>query len=256
MLAPAAPQTPRSRRLPAAGMLSEPWQVMDPADLASEAGSDGALTVIHVDQVGQVEAQRRVEAWVMGGPLDRDAQSDVIFRGLRVLMRGPRAALFGPADLTEAACVALWAYADMRARVLRLETDLSARLASVSGDATLTHGVDRRALRHQARINDMTRWATLLHLDHADLMRDLRRPGERQGLDLSARRILGELSLQADLLGRVENLEDTLEQVHDLYDTANDRLLEFRYFRTEVLLETLILVVLLAELLFTVLNLF
>ncbi len=248
MLAPVI-QAPRGRQLFAQAGGAAPWRDIDPALLgAAETMPGDGLMVIHVDQIGQVGAQRLVEAWVMTGTPAGGAATDVTFRGLRMLMRGHRAALFGGPELTEPACAALIGFHDLCERLRQIEDSLAVRQPHLRADVPLTHGVGHAELSRQAHVSEMTRWAMTLRLDHTDLMRDLRRPGERLGLDLPARRMLGELILQADLQGRADNLEDSLECAQDLYDTANDRLLEYRYFRTEVVIELLILVVLLGEL--------
>lgn len=248
MLAPAI-QAPRGRRLFSNTGGAAPWRDIDPAMLgAAETSPDESMLVIHVDQIGQVGAQRLVEAWVMTGAASGDAPTDVTFRGLRMLMHGHRAALFGGAELTEPACAALIGFHDLSRRLRQIEESLAERQSCLRGDVELTHAVGHAQLSRQSHVSDMTRWAMTLRLDHTDLMRDLRRPGERLGLDAPARRMLGELILQGDLQGRAEILQDSVECAQELYETANDRLLDYRYFRTEVVIELLILVVLLGEL--------
>lgn len=255
MLATAPPPPPRARVLSTIGAGTEPWREIDPALLGtSTAPCEGSLTVIHVDQVGQVGAQRLAEAWVMASPAPDDTPADVMFRGLRILVRGRRAALFGGSELTDSACAALQGFHDLSTRLHHVESSLSARRAAVRADVPLTHRVGGHDLARLGRVSEMTRWAHTIALDYTDLMRDLRRPGDRQDIDLLARRMLGELILQADLQGRAENLEDSIEFAQELYDTANDRLLEYRYFRTEMIIELLILAVLVGELIMLVID--
>lgn len=253
MLAPVV-QAPRARRLFSGREDAAPWRDIDPAMLgATDRGPEDGLMVIHVDQVGQVGAQRLVEAWVMTGSSGETA-TEVTFRGVRMLIRGQRAALFGGPELAEAACAALMGFHNLSRRLRRIEESLAERLSHLRSDVPLTHKVGHADLSRQSHVSDMTRWAMTLRLDHTDLMRELRRPGERQDLDLPARRMLGELILQADLQGRADNLEDTVECAQELYDTANDRLLDYRYFRSEMVVELLILVVLVGELVLLIAN--
>jgi hypothetical protein len=56
------------------------------------------------------------------------------------------------------------------------------------------------------------------------------------------------LAQQADTIDRLRLLDDAIEMAQDVYDTANDRLLEYRYFRSEYMIEVVIALVLLVEL--------
>jgi hypothetical protein len=58
---------------------------------------------------------------------------------------------------------------------------------------------------------------------------------------------VSEFAQQADTVDRLRLLDDGIEFAQEVYDTANDRLLEFRYFRSEYWVEIIIAVILLLE---------
>lgn len=67
-------------------------------------------------------------------------------------------------------------------------------------------------------------------------------------LSAPSQRIVSELAQQADTIDRLRLLDDGIELAQEVYDTANDRLLEYRYFHAEYRIEIIIAVILFAEL--------
>jgi len=57
-----------------------------------------------------------------------------------------------------------------------------------------------------------------------------------------------ELTRRTGVEQRLEQLDDRLEVVEDVYELANDRLSEYRYFRIECFIEIVVAGLLLAEL--------
>ena len=101
-------------------------------------------------------------------------------------------------------------------------------------------------LKRQAHVDAMTRLGWRLRMEHLNLKRQLEHPVAGTPGEL---RLFRELTLQSGLADRLGALDDPIECIQDLYESANDRLSEFRYFRREYAIEMLILLVLLAELL-------
>ena len=59
---------------------------------------------------------------------------------------------------------------------------------------------------------------------------------------------MSELLVQCEILDRLKAVDDRLEVYEDVYELANDRLLEYGNFRTEAKLEFWIIVILVVEL--------
>ena len=92
----------------------------------------------------------------------------------------------------------------------------------------------------------MTRQTALRRVRFARLAPCLHKPAAT--LTGSARRLAGELAVQAEVVDRLGSVDDRLEVYEDLYELANDRLSEFSYFYREFRVEIWIVVLLAAEL--------
>ncbi|WP_322418549.1 hypothetical protein [Mesorhizobium huakuii] len=191
------------------------------------------------------DVQKEFETWVSEG--DTTAPYlDVSGRNVRLVWRGRRGLAFAPVQAAEdclaAAAVFSHVYGALSAEESRLETTWQ----SMTNDAALTHDVQRTALREQSRVNRMTRQFKTARIFVARMDIALQRPEPK--LSTATRRLFGELALQADLISRVRVLDDAIEVGEDLYELANDRMIEHRNYLVEVWIETAILLAILAEL--------
>jgi hypothetical protein len=128
----------------------------------------------------------------------------------------------------------------------RLEDRIAAQWPTVEKDLALTHSVTQRELRLQRAVDERTREAHGMRVTYIRLETALERLN--RVLSAPAQRIVSELAQQADTINRLRLLDDAIETAQEVYDTANDRLLEYRYFRSEYIIEIIIAVVLLVEL--------
>jgi len=102
-------------------------------------------------------------------------------------------------------------------------------------------------LRRQAHVNEMTRHITSSRMEFVRLIPCFDNLYGK--LTPHTKRIIGELTEKTRVWDdRTEAVEDKLEFLEDLYELANDRLTEFRYFRKEFTLELWIIVLLVLEL--------
>ncbi|TSE02397.1 hypothetical protein C1D09_030105 [Mesorhizobium intechi] len=191
------------------------------------------------------DVQKEFETWVLQD--DTTAPYlEVSGRNIRLVWRGRRGLAFAPIQAAEdclaAAAVFSHVYGALSVEESRLETTWQ----SMTNDVALTHDVRRIALREQRRVNQMTRQFQTARIFVARMDIALQRPESK--LSAATRRLFGELALQADLISRVRVLDDAIEVGEDLYELANDRLIEHRNYLVEVWIETAILFAILAEL--------
>jgi len=192
------------------------------------------------------DVQRRAEQWMGSRRGELGAPYEVPFRSDRVLWRRGRAVCFGIGDFFDDIRYAVAYFSLCEGELARLEARIAAQWPTLAKDLALTHSVTHRELRLQRVVDERTREAhgmrmTFIRIDTAlqRLDRELTAP---------AQRIVSELAQQADTIDRLRLLDDAIETAQDVYDTANDRLLEYRYFRSEYIIEIIIAVVLLVEL--------
>ena len=117
---------------------------------------------------------------------------------------------------------------------------------AIQSDLPLTHAVAKEELKRQKSVDERTVDAHAMRMDFIRLSTALERLDRT--LSAPAQRIVTELSQQADTVDRLRLLDDAIEFAQETYDTVNDRLLEYRYFRTEYRIEVVIAVILLVEL--------
>lgn len=223
-------------------------QFLTMEDACKAADADAGTIVVVGLSTGPAtshDVRQEVEGWVQAG-LDLGWPAlDVNLRA-RVIWRGNRIAIFGVQDHIDEALPAAVALSWMALRASRLENEINAAWASLAKDSGLTHSVGPADLKRQAHVDAMTRLGWRLRMEHLNLKRQLEHPVAGTPGEL---RLFRELTLQSGLADRLGALDDPIECIQDLYESANDRLSEFRYFRREYAIEMLILLVLLAELL-------
>lgn len=208
------------------------------AALAAEEGAH----LIHLPGGDAAEATLReaVEAWAGG----RGGQ-ELVFRSERLLWRPGRMAIIGNADI-DTYRVALGTWDHLIATLAGIEARAEALWRTAHDDIDLTHGLRARDLTRQRCVNVATREITRLRMDFADIAPSLERaPPEMEGL---ARRVVMEFGAMADMPHRLEQLDEKLDVIADIYELANDRLSEFSYFRREYRVEWLIVILLAADL--------
>jgi hypothetical protein len=218
------------------------------ADACKAADADAGTVLVVGLSTGPAtpyDVRQDVEAWVQAGPDLGWPALDVNLRA-RVMWRGNRIAIFGVQEHIDEALPAAVALSWMTLRASRLENEIKGAWGSLAKDSGLTHSLSPADLKHQAHVDAMTRLGWRLRMEHLNLKQQLEHPVAGAPGEL---RLFRELTVQSGLADRLSALEDPIECIQDLYESANDRLSEFRYFRREYAIEVLILIVLLAELL-------
>jgi hypothetical protein len=126
-----------------------------------------------------------------------------------------------------------------------LEAGIKRNWGAARQDAALSHRVTRKALRQWARVGELTEWVALSRLRYPAIDVGLYAPPE--SLTPRSRRILLELAKLTRMPDRLEFVDDQIQVYDDLYHVANDRLSEYRYHRTELQMEALIVILLVME---------
>jgi hypothetical protein len=216
-------------------------------DMASTQRADTLVTLVLLPSGARTpfELQKRTEQWMASRPDERGAPYEVPYRSDRVLWRRGRALCIGTGEFFGEIRDAIAYFSFCERELGLLESRIAAQWPAVDGDLALTHSVTRRELERQPEVDARTREA------HAMRMAFIRLDTALERLDrvLSApsQRIVSEFAQQADTVDRLRLLDDGIEFAQEVYDTANDRLLEFRYFRSEYWIEIIIAVILLVE---------
>lgn len=190
--------------------------------------------------------RKRIEDWI-AQPNPAESGDFIMITQLsdQILWRPNRFVIIGDPARIHEFLPALIAFAYHEGELRRMERETDEHLRSAEMDIGLTHQVSDADLARWPRANEGVRRATLLRIHFARLEPRLERPSLQ--LAGATRRFVSELVLQTDVVGRLEVLDDRIEVLQDLYESATDRLSEYSYFRREYRLEIGIIIVLLVE---------
>jgi hypothetical protein len=140
---------------------------------------------------------------------------------------------------------ALVEFAFYEGQLRALEQAVVGGEAQAQLDVTLAHRILYRDRKHWDRLRDCLEGFSRTRLTFARLEPQLA-AGSR-ALSLPARRWVSRLLSRADIEARLEALNDRLEALEDLYEGANQRISEYRWYREGHFLEMGIILILLAE---------
>jgi hypothetical protein len=203
-----------------------------------------------------IEWQRAAETWISQPlwsaessltepPEFEPALLDLTIQSDRILWRPGKAVLVGSGKRLEETRAGLIDFSFHESELRKLESELSADWPQAEVDALAAHDVDRQALADCRHITEMSQRTALRRIRFARLGPALEKAST--GLTGPTRRMVAELVLQTEIVDRLKHVDDRLEVFEDLYELANDRLAEFRFFRHECRLEEWIIVILVVE---------
>lgn len=218
--------------------------------LASAGGEspldDLLLLFLPAGSATPVELQRQAEQWMNDPSVPIETPTiDIVLQSDRILWRPGRAAVLGSAKRWPELRAGLVSFAFYEAELRRLEHELNGDWSTAEADVVLTHTVDREALTRRTQVDAMTRHTALRRIRYTRLAPQLEKSSP--ALPGLARRLFSELALQAEVADRLKYADDRLEVYEDLYESANDRLSEFAYYRSEWRLEMWIIAILVLE---------
>ncbi len=203
------------------------------------------LVVVPAGAATPMETQRQVESWMHAVAPGSPPTVEILLRSERVLWRAGQAAIFGTPERCDELAPGLIEFAFYEGELQKLERELEQYWPAAESDAALTHAVGQPELAQQSHVNELTAGMARRRIRFARLEPCL----EKASIALPgpARRLAGELAMQAEVLDRLGWVDDRLEVFENLYELANDRLTEFTYFNREFRLELWIIVLLVME---------
>ncbi len=136
----------------------------------------------------------------------------------------------------------------------KLETEINTNWPVVEKDAALTHQVNTSDIKQGGHIDEMTERVTLQRMRYVRIRSKLEDAPHSLPNPLKA--FISELLAQADTESRLDAVEDQLEIYGNVYELANDRISEFKFFHVEAKLEIFVILLLLAEVVVMILELF
>jgi len=170
----------------------------------------------------------------------------------KILWRPGRAVVQAGGEYLNEWLIAMADFAFREGQLRKLEDPVRADLTAAPQDIPLTHAVSPADLKRQYHVNEMTSRNTLARLKFVQWGPRLENTSRLSGF---SKLIISELLEKTRISDRLKALDDQLEVLQDLYESANDRLTEFRYFNEEVHLERWIIFLLWLEVVLLVLEL-
>ena len=213
---------------------------------ANEAVDEWLLLLIPSGSTTLASWWSRAERW-MRAPVEGGDTSTVelALNGDRVLWQPRRMVVEGAPERLDDLVRALVHVAFQERELQVLEGEVDGEWPICEGDISLTHQVGPKDLRRWGHVNACTERATRRRLRYTRLADRLTLPPP--GSSAVTSRWVAELARRTGVEQRVELLDDRLGVVEDVYELANDRLSEYRYFRIECLVEIVVAGLLLAE---------
>jgi hypothetical protein len=127
----------------------------------------------------------------------------------------------------------------------RLESDVEAQEPQAEKDVGFAHRIHHRNKEHWQRFGETIERFTRDRLTYARLCPQLAFPSLT--LSPKSRQIVSKLLRESNMEDRLEMYSDRLEAMEELYEGANDRVADYRWYRGGHLLEWTIVIILIFE---------
>jgi hypothetical protein len=204
------------------------------------------LVVVFVPKAAAAEWQKVGAGW-LDPPGHPDAAPAVVIEreGQAIHWRPGRAVVLARVEHPEAVLDALADFAFHEGELRRLEQALAACEAGAEADVARAHRIRSRDRKSWPRLGEMIEHLSRMRLAYARLEPRLARPS--RSLPLEARRVAARLARRAEVESRLEAFSDRLEACEDLYEGANDRVADHRWYRSGHALEIAIIALLVLE---------
>jgi hypothetical protein len=162
-----------------------------------------------------------------------------------VQWRPGRALVRVRAERREEVLAALTDFAFYESELRAMEAAIERYERGASADVAYGYQIRQRDRKAWARFKELTEYFAQLRLTYSRL--EPRLTHASRALQPRARRLMARLLVKAGVASRLEALNDRLEAMEELYQGANDRVADFRWYRNGHLLEIIIIVLLLFE---------
>lgn len=220
----------------------EPARVFEPG---APAEGEALLLVLRQNGAEGNEAEKEADAFFADL-----GQREPVFRGsvrtTRVAWSRSRIFIACTPDVEAESIDAALRFTLAARATFDLERDMAAAWPLLDKHAPLSHAVTGADQAQQPQVNAMTEQFTRMKAVHLRVQTAIEQLDPMLGGH--SKRLFAQLSSPAALHDRMEMLEDPIQFGIDHYELANTRLIEGKYSATELRLEWLIVIILLAEL--------
>jgi hypothetical protein len=186
------------------------------------------------------------EDW-MGTPSHPDAPMTAVLacNAHRIQWRPGRAIIQGPVEGFETLLLALVDFAFYEGELRGLEKMLDDREEQAEADVGRAHRVRMRERQHWGRFSETITSFSRMRLNYARLESQV--AAAMRVVPRQSRPVIARLNDEARIDDRLEAFSNRLEAFEDLYEGANDRFTEHRWYITSQWLEIGIVVILILE---------
>ncbi len=202
----------------------------------------------------KAEWHQQTEEWFNKSMKDSAcAPIELNVKNNKILWQPGKTIIYG-SSYSEETLLSLVEFSFYESHLRDLERQMDTDLEICHKDVHLTHSVGPLDSKQQAHVNNMTKRSMLARIKFVRLEPCLGKSSPNlPGLE---RRMLEEISEKTAISDRLETVDDKLEVLEDVYELANDRLTEFRYFSEEARLERWVIFLLWLEVALLLLELF
>ena len=204
------------------------------------------LTAILIPSAAVAEAKKLSEDW-MATP-DRDGSISTVafaWNGQKIQWRPGRLLVQGSPDAFEGILKAATDFAFYESELRALEQTLDSHEAQALQDVARSQRIRFRDRKHWPRFAELTEYFCRMRLTYASLEPHLVIASGT--LPRDARQVMARLLDEAEITDRLEAVSNRLEACEDLYEGANDRVADYRWYIGGHLLEVGITLLLLVE---------
>lgn len=222
-------------------------EVVDAADIAAPRAWPEPTDELLVELAPAPIEARKLAEGLMQRPDNREAVATMAFaqNGRSIQWRPGRAIVQGPAEGLGEVVAALVDFAFYEGELRTLERAIDSREAGAYADAARAHRIRFSDRRHWQRIGETIEQLQTMRLEYASLQSALANAPRR--FERDARTVMTRLLEQAEVETRIEAAGNRLEAFEDLYEGANDRVADFRWYLSGEWLEVGIIFLLLVE---------
>ena len=203
------------------------------------------LIVVHFCRAG-AETKKFSESF-MRTPDHHDGVVTAAFavNGQSIQWRPGFALVEGPIDGFESVVAALTEFAFYEDELRKVEHAMDTWEIDASADVTRAHRIRLRDRRHWPRIEETIENLYSMRLNYARLESQLLKTP--QSLARDSRAVMARLLSETEIETRLEAVSNRLEALQDLYEGANDRIAEYRWYLSSGWMEGAIMFLLMVE---------
>jgi hypothetical protein len=204
---------------------------------------------------GTLSNRGRADAWIAPSAAQDGVDAvNILFDGGRIRWRPDRAVIEAAPEAAPDAMSAVVEFAFLEGELRRLEQALQSYESGAAHDVKHAYGIRSEHGDQWGRLVNTMEGLAQLRLAFARLEPQLMKG--RRALPARSRRLVTRLLAKSDAATRAEALSDRMEACEDLYEGAVDRITDFRWYRKGYWLEMAIVILLAAEVLLLLYDLY